>query len=60
MITEKELNRLLDEAHNNLKGKFAPKSILFMDMLKHKLQRHKKLNDIEIAKLKDIANVTGN
>lgn len=46
----------MDKAFQNLKGKFAPKSIMFMDMLRHKLKRHKKLNDTEIAKLKDIAN----
>lgn len=56
MITDKELNRLLDKAFDNLKGKFAPKSVMFMDMIKHKLKRHKKLNETEIAKLKDIAN----
>lgn len=46
----------MDKAFQNLKDKFAPKSIMFMDMIKHKLKRHKKLNDTEIAKLKDIAN----
>lgn len=56
MITDKELKRLLDLAHEKLKDKFNPKNTLFLDRINRKVMRFKKLNDVEEKKLKEIAN----
>jgi hypothetical protein len=56
MITDKELKRLMDLAHAKLKTKFNPKDNMFMDRIKHKVLRFKKLNDVEEKRLKEIAN----
>ena len=46
----------MDLAHAKLKGKFDPKANLFLDRLKRKVLRFKKLNETEEKKLKEIAN----
>jgi len=56
MIADKELKQLLDKAYNNIKSKFDPKALLFLDRIKRKTQRYKKLNDTEEKRLKEIAN----
>lgn len=54
-MNDKELKALLDKAHANLKGKFAPKETLFLDRINRKVMRFKHLNEVEINKLKEIA-----
>lgn len=56
MITDKEVKRLMDLAHAKLKLTFRPKDNMFLERIKHKVNRYKKLNETEIKKLKDIAN----
>ena len=58
MITDKEVKRLIDLAHAKLKNKFNPKQTLFLDRINRKVMRYKKLTEVEIKKLKDIANAT--
>ena len=53
-MNDKELKTLLDKAHSNLKGKFAPKETLFLDRVNRKVMRFKHLNEVEINKLKEI------
>ncbi len=53
-MTDKDIKTLLDKAHSNLKGKFAPKETLFLDRVNRKVMRFKHLNEVEINKLKEI------
>ncbi len=46
----------MDLAHAKLKLTFRPKDNMFLERIKHKVNRYKKLNETEIKKLKDIAN----
>ena len=55
MITDKELNQLMDKAYQNLQAKFDPKNHLFFERMKGKIRRFKKLNETEIKRLKEIA-----
>lgn len=56
LIPDKELRQLLDKAYAKLKQGFNPKDILFLDRIKRKVQRFKKLNEVEEKKLREIAN----
>ncbi len=55
-MNDKELKTLIDKAHSNLKNKFAPKDTLFLDRINRKVMRYKNLNEVELKKLKEIAN----
>ena len=55
LITDKELNQLMDKAYQNLQSKFDPKNHLFFERMKGKIRRFKKLNETEIKRLKEIA-----
>lgn len=55
MITEKQLKPLLDKAHRNINKGFNPRGVLFLERIKQKIKRHKKLNETEERTLKDYA-----
>lgn len=55
MIKEKELDRLLRAARQNVNSKFNPKGILFVERIISKVKRFKKLNEVEEKRLKQLA-----
>lgn len=56
MITEKETKRLLDIAIKNAIEHNKAKELIFLDRIKNKIRRNKKLNETEEKRLKENAN----